>query len=249
MSNIAEGVHVCKYILKKIPLKSYPNFENCLHALYLHFKKSGNAKLAEGMRWYMKYQFVYFGIQAPNRKKIFKEYKSSLVSFIKQGHLEAIMLQLWEYDEREMQYCALELMVAGKKYWTQNTIDLIERLILSKSWWDTVDYLGGKISGIYFNMFPGERKTRIKSWIHHSNMWLNRSAILHQLGYKEKTDVDLLLACIKPHLHSKEFFHRKAIGWALRQYSKTNPQKVIDIVNTNPLSPLSKKEALRLIKQ
>jgi 3-methyladenine DNA glycosylase AlkD len=200
------------------------------------------------MRWYMKNQFVYFGIQAPQRKKIFSEYKPALLSFIKQGHLEAIMLQMWEYDEREMQYCALELMVASKKYWPQNTIELIERLILSKSWWDTVDHLGGKITGIYFNLFPDERKVRIKSWIHHTNMWLNRSAIIHQLTYNEKTDIDLLLDCIIPHIQSKEFFHRKAIGWALRQYSKTNPEKVIDIVNSIPLSPLSKKEALRLIK-
>lgn len=230
-------------------MKTYSGFDDCLQALYLHLKRSGNATLAEGMQQYMKGQFVYFGIQAPNRKKIFSEYKPDLISYIKQGHLEPILLQLWEYDEREMQYCALELMILSRKYWTPGTIDLIERLILSKSWWDTVDHLGGKISGLYFNQFPNERKTRIPSWIHHTNMWLNRSAIIHQLGYKEKTDVNLLLACITPHIQSKEFFHRKAIGWALRQYSRTNPQKVIDIVHSIPLAPLSKKEALRLIKK
>ena len=228
-------------------ITTYSSFEECIQALTLHFKKAGNLTLAEGMAWYMKHQFVYYGIQAPTRKKIFAVYKPALLSFIKQGQLESIMLLMWEYDEREWQYCALELMLASKKYWTTGTIDLIERLILSKSWWDTVDHLGGKITGLFFYKFAQERQTRIKLWIHHSNMWLNRSAIIHQLIYKEKTDVDLLLACIKPHLHSKEFFLRKAIGWALRQYSRTDPNKVMDIVNSIPLSPLSKKEALRLI--
>jgi 3-methyladenine DNA glycosylase AlkD len=229
-------------------ITSYSSFEDCLHALYLHFKKTGNSTLAEGMAVYMKSQFVYFGIPAPVRKKIFVEYKPALISFIKQGQLEPIILLMWEYDEREWQYCAVELLLACKKYWTAGTIELIERLILSKSWWDTVDHLGGKISGLFFKQFPRERETRINSWIHHPKMWLNRSAIIHQLTYKEKTKVDLLLACITPHVHSKEFFHRKAIGWALRQYSRTDPKKVIDIVNSIPLSPLSKKEALRLIQ-
>ncbi len=236
------------FIKSFLLITSYTSFEDCLHALNLHFKKMGNATLAEGMAVYMKSQFVYFGIPAPVRKNIFAEYKPTLIPFIKQGHLEAIILLMWEYDEREWQYCAVELLLACKKYWTAGTIELIERLILSKSWWDTVDHLGGKITGLFFNQFPRERQARIKSWIHHSNMWLNRSAIIHQLTYKEKTNVDLLLACITPHIHSKEFFHRKAIGWALRQYSRTDPEKVKDIVNSIPLSPLSKKEALRLIQ-
>lgn len=223
-------------------------YESHLHDLYTSLQKAGNKTIAQGMEWYMKNQFTYFGVKAPIRKEILKKYKAGFLQEFKQGHLEPILLQLWDYDQRELQYCAIELLLAGKKYWKEDTIDLIEKLMLSKSWWDTVDHLGGKISGMYFLLFPAERKTRIENWIHHKSMWLNRAAIIHQLFYKEKTDVDLLLKAITPHIHSKEFFHRKAIGWALRHYSKTNPAKVKEIAASLPLSPLSKKEALRLIK-
>jgi len=219
-----------------------------LDALYFVFKKKGDARLATGMNRYMKGRFDYFGVKAPDRKSILKLFKKPILNLIQQGFLEEIMIRLWEFEEREMQYCALELLDASKKQYTTSTMDLIERLILSKSWWDTVDMLAGKSAGYLYLKFPELRSQRIPHWITHTDFWLNRSAIIYQLNYKDKTDFEELKKSILPHIESKEFFLRKAIGWALRQYSRTNPQAVIRFVDQHPeLSGLSKREALRLI--
>lgn len=224
----------------------FNTYDDCLQSLYQSLAKAGNKQIADGMARYMKYQFVYFGIKSPVRKKIFAEYRPSLIRFIQNGFLEPILLQLWEGEERELQYCGLDLLFASKKYWTAETIHLIERLVISKSWWDTVDTLAGKNGGLCFLKFPENKSKIVATWIKSPNMWLNRSAIIHQLNYKEKTNVPLLISCIKPHIHAKEFFLRKAIGWALRQYSRTDPNEVIKIVEDLQLTGLSKREALRL---
>jgi len=220
-----------------------------IETLSLAFRKKGDTERALGMSRYMKGRFEYFGIMAVDRKTIFKSNKIQFLNLVKQGLLEETMIRLWEYDEREMQYCALELLDSSRKYYTPQTLDLIERLILSKSWWDTVDMLAGKTAGYLFILFPDLQLPRVTEWITHADFWINRSAIIHQLNYKNKTDFELLKKAILPHIHSSEFFLRKAIGWALRQYSRTNPQEVIQFVQEQgDLSNLSKKEALRLVR-
>jgi len=219
-----------------------------LEALSYALKKKGNSRLALGMSRYMKDRFVYYGVKSPDRKIIFKGFKNQVMDLVQQGFLEDILIRLWENEEREMQYCALDLLDISKKHFTRETLDLIERLILSKSWWDTVDMLAGKSAGFLFLKFPELRAQRMPYWINHSDFWLNRSAIIHQLNYKGKTDFEWLKKSILPHIHSEEFFLRKAIGWALRQYCRTDAQAVVRFVNEHPdLSNLSKKEALRLL--
>lgn len=223
--------------------------ESCLNACTRELKKKANPDRAEAMARYMKSRFCYFGIPSTERNLIFKPFRTPLISFAKNGHLETILLQTWAYDQREMQYCGLEILYAARKAYSAKTIDLLEKLILYKSWWDTVDLLAAKAAGHWFSVFPEKKAARINRWIRHPDMWLNRSAILHQLGYKENTDFELMKKTILPHVHSKEFFLRKAIGWALRQYSRVNPNAVIEFVKEHDeLSALSKKEALRLIK-
>ena len=95
--------------------------------------------------------------------------------------------------------------------------------------------------------FPEETEKVIEKFSNSENIWLNRSTILFQLDYKQKTNLDLLFALCQRHSNSDEFFIRKAIGWALREYAKTNPSAVIRFVETNNLKPLSKKEALKNI--
>lgn len=219
-----------------------------LDALYFALKKKGNARLATGMHRYMKGRFDYFGVKATERKSILKGFKTPILNLIQRGFLEEVMIRLWEFEEREMQYCAMELLDASKKQYTLSTLDLVERLIQSKSWWDTVDFLAAKSAGYLFLKFPELREQRIPRWITHHDFWLNRSAIIYQLNYKDKTDFEALIKSILPHIESKEFFLRKAMGWALRQYSRTNPGAVIRFVDHHPeLSGLSKREALRLI--
>lgn len=231
------------------PQSSCRTPESCLKAFGREMKKNADPDRAEAMARYMKSRFRYFGISSTERNLVFKPFRNPLIVFAKKGHLETIMLQSWAYDQREMQYCGLEILFAARKAYSAETIDLIEKLILNKSWWDTVDLLASKAAGHWFSVYPEEKTARIDRWTHHPDMWLNRSAILHQLAYKETTDFELMKKTILPHIHSKEFFLRKAIGWALRQYSRVNPQAVLEFVKEHDdLSGLSKKEALRLIK-
>lgn len=120
-------------------------------------------------------------------------------------------------------------------------------MIEKNSWWDSVDSIVKYIFGEYLLKFPLETKNVIERFSKSENMWMNRSAILFQLGYKHKTDVALLFyACLKQ-AHSKEFFIRKAIGWTLREYAKTNPEVVKEFVDRNDLKSLCTKEALKNI--
>jgi 3-methyladenine DNA glycosylase AlkD len=122
-------------------------------------------------------------------------------------------------------------------------------MVTNKSWWDTVDFIAVKLIGNYFKVFPELKEDYINKWIASENIWLQRSALLFQLKYKKDLDPKLMAYTIKQLLGSKEFSVNKAIGWVLREYGRTNPNWVLDFVNTtSTISNLSKKEALRLIK-
>ena len=127
----------------------------------------------------------------------------------------------------------------------ESTIDLIEELIVTKSWWDTIDYLASHEAGYYFRRFPTTRETHLVRWRQSGNFWLRRSAILFQLKYKKETDTALLFTIIQENLGSDEFFVNKAIGWALREYSKVDKTAVTHFVQNTPLHPLSQREALK----
>ena len=134
-----------------------------------------------------------------------------------------------------------------KGNYIKEDIQLIEKLILNNSWWDSVDTIAKYILGEYLFEFPLETKNVIERFSNSENMWLNRSAILFQLGYKQKTNADFLFSeCLKQS-HSNEFFIQKAIGWALREYAKSNPEIVRQFVKNSNLKPLSIKEALKNI--
>jgi len=122
-------------------------------------------------------------------------------------------------------------------------------MVINKSWWDTIDFLSPKIVGEYFKLYPETIENQIEKWIHSNNMWLQRSCLIFQLKYKETLNTQLLTHIIQSLLCSKEFFINKAIGWILREYSKTNPQWVIKFVHTNTLNTLSKREALKFINR
>jgi 3-methyladenine DNA glycosylase AlkD len=124
----------------------------------------------------------------------------------------------------------------------------MEYLISTKSWWDTVDMLAAKNLGEILHSNLDIMESKIHEYTEDENMWINRSAIISQLGFKSDTNIDLLEFSILPHLNSKEFFLQKAIGWALRQYAKTNPNWVIEFVNKYTLKPLSKREALKHLR-
>ena len=211
------------------------------------FESYADPSTAAPMAKYMKDKFEYYGIKSPKRKEISKPF------FIKNNlpdrhDVPEIINELWAQPQRELQYFAMVLLQKYAKTSSADWIDLYEKLIVQKSWWDTVDGLAAWNVGDHFRQFPEQISPYTKKWMDSGNMWLQRTCLIFQLRYKDKTDFKLLKSFIIPLASSKEFFIRKAIGWALRQYSKTNPLAVKEFVNEQPLSNLSYREATRLMK-
>lgn len=209
------------------------------------FELNADAGNAEGMKAYMLNQFSFYGLKTPLRRKLSKEhFKKSLPPF---KEVEEIVKQCWQHPNREMQYIAVELLACYKKKWKKDTIKIIEYIITHKSWWDSVDHAATDLTGPHFKLFPEQIEKITGRWNRSSNIWLQRSSIMFQKAYKKETDKELLSNHILHLAASKEFFVQKAIGWALREYSKTNPGWVKSFVQKASLSPLSKREALKRI--
>jgi len=215
--------------------------------LEIEFKKNANPEIAIGQKAYMKNNFDFYGIKTPDRRKIQKPFLVKKYLPPKKD-LEKIVKTLWKKPEREYQYFSQELTEKYSKQFDKIDIKLFEFMIINKSWWDTIDFIAPKLVGEYFKLYPEQRNNHIEKWIVSGNIWLQRTAILFQLNYKVDLDKDFLAYIIHSLLGSKEFFINKAIGWILRQYSKTNPAWVIDFANKTDLNALSKKEALRIIQ-
>ena len=211
------------------------------------FSEQHDPVTAAPMAKYMKGKFDYFGIKSPFRKEISKPFlvKNNLPPL---DNVPNIMQELWSQSQRELQYFALELLQRYEKISPLNWIDLYEGLITQKSWWDTVDGLAASQVGSHFKKFPEQILSYTQKWMKSENMWLQRTCLIFQLKYRDQTDFDLMKSFIIPLADSKEFFIRKAIGWALRQYSRTDAQAVVDFVANQSLSNLSSREALRLLK-
>ncbi len=217
-----------------------------LSELDTEFRNNANPVVAAGQKAYMKNQFEFYGVKTPVRRKIQKQFFHREVLPLKKD-LEPIVKALWDKPQRENQYFAQELTEKYTKQFEVQDIDLLEYMITHKSWWDTIDFIAPKLVGEYFKLFPKQRNKVVEKWLTSNNIWLQRSAILFQLKYKDKIDTDFLVEIIKYLQGSKEFFINKAIGWILREYSKINPQWVLDFVKNNTLDKLSQKEAIRLL--
>jgi 3-methyladenine DNA glycosylase AlkD len=220
---------------------------NFILALENAFEANKNPENAFVMAKYMKNNFPFFGIKTEERRRIFKEIWKENKNEVS-ANARAIVLELYSKKEREFHYCAIEILIKELKgNYIKDDILLIEKILVNNSWWDSVDTISKYILGEYLLEFPLETKNVIELFSESENIWLNRSAILFQLGYKQKTNADFLFSeCLKQ-AHSKEFFIQKAIGWALREYAKTNPETVKNFVLNNNLKPLSTKEALKNI--
>lgn len=206
------------------------------------FEQNADPQKAIEMSQYMRNLHSYYGISKPLRSAATKPVLQELKKVAPDIKL---ILALWDKPQREYQYFCLEYLFATKKYWTQDLIEVLEQLITRKSWWDTVDTLAVRIVGEYFKKWPQNKTKIIGQWSDSDNMWLNRTAILFQLKYKDQLDEDLLYSIMRNHAHSKEFFVQKAIGWALREYAYTHPESVRDFITCTPLKPLSKREATK----
>jgi len=211
------------------------------------FESNSDSKVAEPMAKYMKNHFKYLGLKSPIRRELQKQFfkTEELPEAI---DVEAIVLELWMKPEREYQYFAMDLLDKMKNKLPKESISLYEKLVTTKSWWDTVDMIAAKLIGNHISKNP-ELISLTKQWATHEDMWLRRTALLYQLKYKDQTNTKILSKYIEQNTGSNEFFINKAIGWALREYSKTNPQYVFDFIDSHPeLSNLSKREALKRIQ-
>ena len=208
------------------------------------FQENADPVQAGPMKKYMRDQFEYLGIKSPQFKVLFKDFldQYGLPSvFI----LDAIVHDLWNLPQREFQYLAVGFVERLGNQLPAEFIRTIEYMIVNKSWWDTVDSIAGDTVGDYFRRFPDVREKYLPNWRTSDNLWLKRTTILFQLGYKKETDFDLLCEIIQENLNSKEFFINKAIGWSLRQYARVNPKAVKKFVKAIPLHPLSRREAMK----
>jgi 3-methyladenine DNA glycosylase AlkD len=206
--------------------------------------KNRNPEKALKMKAYMKHKFDFLGIQMNQRKILSVQFKLSTKN-LSIEELWQISDLLWDKSEREYQYVAMDMWSNKLKLLKSEDISRIEMMILKKSWWDTVDWLAARMAGHCFSKHTNVQKEFLNKWIKSKNIWLNRTCLLHQLFYKDKTDFELLQWQILQLKHKNEFFIQKAIGWSLRQYSKTNPSVVQEYVHQNELSSLAQREALK----
>lgn len=216
-------------------------------ALRLEFEAYADSKIAAGQRAYLRDQFLFYGIKTPVRRSIQKPFLAKEYLPPKEN-LEDLIKNLWNRPQREYHYFAQELTQKYVKQFEENDISLLEFMVTHNSWWDTVDFIAPKLIGEYFKIFPEKRDPYVKKWLASNNMWLQRSCVIFQLLSKEKMDKGFLAYVINSLLGSDEFFINKAIGWALRDYSRTNPEWIMDFVGRTELHPLSEREAIRLIK-
>lgn len=201
---------------------------------------------AVAMQAYMKGIAPFFGIKATERRALLKEH-IALHGPPPLDELQAICRAAFAFQEREMHHTAVDLVTRHAKRLTPDDLPWIEELIITKSWWDTVDALAVHVVGVILKRHPKEITKWNKRWITHKDLWLNRTAILFQNKWKEDTDRVLLFANIDRHAAHKDFFIRKAIGWALRELAATDAKAVKAFVESRKLSPLSAREALRKI--
>ena len=207
---------------------------------------AANPDKAAPMAAYMKTDQPFYGVQKPARTEIFNELIERFPPADRYDY-QAAVLALWGRRHREEQYLALGYAKAFPRYVTLSSIPLYRRLIIEGAWWDFVDDIAAHLIGdVVFNQ--RHRATpKIRSWIDDRDMWLRRTSIICQLGHKEHTDQALLFDACRARMHEDEFFIRKAIGWALREYAKTDPDAVRAFVldHRDELSSLSFREATK----
>jgi 3-methyladenine DNA glycosylase AlkD len=230
-------------------MTAHPSPDRLVISLRHALRVAADPAKAGPMQAYMKSAMPYLGVPTPAWRAVCRD----LFGGPPLGSFDAwrdTVLRLWrEATYREERYAAIELSGhrAYRRFQTPATLQMYEELITTGAWWDYVDVVAIHRIGPLLRAFPQPMSRRMRAWAGSRDLWKRRSAILCQLAFKRQTDLALLSDCIAPSMDSTEFFLRKAIGWALREYAKTNPVAVLRYVRTNKdqLSPLSKREALK----
>ncbi|WP_329316326.1 DNA alkylation repair protein [Streptomyces sp. NBC_01278] len=202
---------------------------------------------ARAMAAYMKDVAPFLGIRTPLRRALSKTVTARTPQPA-EADLAALVLRCWELPEREYHYFAVDYLRRHVRVCSSGFLPVVRRLIVTVPWWDTVDHLAAHAAGPLVAADPALTAV-MDDWIGDEDLWLARTALLHQLRYKSATDPERLFAYCRRRSGHPDFFVRKAIGWALREYAKTDPEAVRAFVaaERNALSPLSVREALKNI--
>uniref|UniRef100_A0A1X7U655 DNA alkylation repair protein n=1 Tax=Amphimedon queenslandica TaxID=400682 RepID=A0A1X7U655_AMPQE len=211
------------------------------------------------MEKYFRFKFKFYGFNASERRRIQKQWNGRYKNELKNRKtLLSTLYALWDEDVRDFQSFGCDLASENKAILkgerdedVRESMMCLKHLLSTKGWWDTVDLLSSNALGHLVKTSPRITLPIVDEWIEDDNMWLRRSAILHQLNFKEKTDEERLFRYCLSRGHEEEFFIRKAIGWSLRQYARSSPEAVRKFVRENEgtLSELSVKEAMKHIQK
>ena len=209
-----------------------------------NFEKRANEDNAIQMAKYLRNQFVFYGLKSPARRDAYHQILKDEKKQIDWDLLD----QAWNDKHREMQYFVCDYLLAMEKYVSYDDLFKIEHYVRTKQWWDTIDSLM-KLYG-YVGLKDQRVDQLMLDWSKDPDKWVRRVAIEHQLLRKDKMNTTLLSQILENNLESDEFFINKAIGWALRDYSKTNPEWVSDFIdeNYNHLAKLSITEGSKYLK-
>jgi 3-methyladenine DNA glycosylase AlkD len=241
----------------KFAKKSYGNGRKAgdpvyggLHSLRAEMAAAADPAKAPGMQAYMKSTMPYYGLHSSQVddicKRVFAEH-----TFPSCGEWRAGILELWRSARhREERYAAIRLisLKGHRQCWSPELMPVLEEMIVNGAWWDYVDALA-QVVGELLRSHPKEIRPLMRAWSEDDNLWKRRVSIICQISFKRDTDVELLYANIEPNLPDRDFFIRKAIGWALRAYAWTDPSEVARYVRGHEaqLSGLSRREALKNI--
>ncbi len=215
-----------------------------LEKAFLHHADEAHAQRQTA---YMRHLFPFLGLTAPKRtalqKPLYKRYPVQ-----DERRLNQAIRELWNKEAREFQYAALDFSAHSQGLASVQMLEVYQEMIQTKSWWDTVDDIAANLVGSLVSDHPKLLRV-MDRWIRDDNLWIRRTALIFQLKWKKKTDTDRLFAYCRQTMDDPDFFIRKAIGWALREYSKTDPAAVKQFIqkNQHQLSPLSIREGSKYV--
>jgi 3-methyladenine DNA glycosylase AlkD len=215
--------------------------------------KAAQPSRAAGMRAYLKSEMPCLGLTSAVLRRIVKE-RTAEYTVRTIAEWQRVALTLWrEAEFREERHAAIEFirLRSFRSYRVIEALSTFEEMIVTGAWWDLVDPLATHVLGDVLKNQPRRTAALMRRWARDPDIWKRRSAILCQVGFKAETDLSLLYDCIEPNLADRQFFIRKAIGWALRAHAWTDPKEVTRYVNANRtrLSGLSAREALKNVAE
>ncbi len=231
--------------------KSPDRIEELIAFVQSELETRADPRRAAAMAAYMKTSMPFYGVPKPEREQIRREIKTRFIP-LNRSDYERAVLGLWKLPHREEKYFAIDVARTWRDFIVPESLPLYRRMIHEGAWWDTVDEVAAHLVGAVLLRHRQATALLMDRWIEDAHLWIRRAAIISQLTHKDKTDHARLFRYSLAQAAEKDFFIRKAIGWALRQYAYTAPDRVCAFItkNRHRLSPLTYREASRvLIKQ